>query len=71
MSKGEEQLRIVSDSIFCPHSATPVRCQIAEVDGTPLEVVCCSPFADGPVTCDKLCLSLLNRGWDLGTDGDG
>jgi hypothetical protein len=38
---------------------------------TPTDIVRCSAFGDGKVTCDKHCVELMNEGIDLSTDGDG
>jgi hypothetical protein len=67
-----EGLRTQNLRIGCPHSGEEVECRITEVDEVAMAVTECSAFRRGdPITCDKLCLHMLNRGFTLDSDGDG
>lgn len=72
MSTRGEQLRIERIELPCPLTGCKVQCDMATADDTILEVVKCSAFpSDQPVDCVKACAWMLNRGWEIDSDGDG
>ena len=72
MRKRDEQLRIEKVALPCPLTGCQVQCDLAKADDTILEVVRCSAFPpDEPIACDKACVRMLNRGWEIESDGDG